>query len=230
MFPALLAYEIGVLVVTPTAIATRNGADAWLRRALDMFGFRGYFLLPLITVALLLAWHHTTHEPWSVPKRVLPVMLVESVLFSLLLVFVAKAFGFLIFATNGEAFDGVYQSAKTLAVPLNQQNQLERIIAFLGAGIYEEVLFRLLLLTFFAWCLRIAGLNKKVQLIGAVVITSALFAGVHYIGIHGDPFEWQTFTFRFTAGALFAGIYIWRGLGIAAGAHTLYDLFVGISW
>ena len=53
--PLVLAYEGGVLMLgrgTP-----RNGADVWLRQALDALGFGAYFLLPALTVVGLLAWH-----------------------------------------------------------------------------------------------------------------------------------------------------------------------------
>ena len=59
--PILLIYEVGVLLLGPQAM--RNGADLWLRHFLDATGFGQYFLLPLLTVFALLAWHHLTHEP-----------------------------------------------------------------------------------------------------------------------------------------------------------------------
>jgi hypothetical protein len=34
--------------------------------------------------------------------------------------------------------------------------------------------------------------------------------------------------FRFLAGALFAVVFVLRGFGIAAGAHALYDIYVGM--
>ena len=58
MTPLLLLYEGGVLVFGSGGI--RNGADAWLRSLLDTLGFSGYFLLPVLTVGILLAWHQST--------------------------------------------------------------------------------------------------------------------------------------------------------------------------
>ena len=107
--------------------------------------------------------------------------------------------------------------------------QMGRIIAFLGAGVYEEVLFRLLLLPLAVWLIHLAGGARRVQIAGAIVATSLLFALAHYVGEYGDPLDWTTFLFRFSAGAFFGGLFVWRGFGIAAGAHALYDIFVGVT-
>ena len=60
VLPLLALYEVGVLVLGPSAV--RNGADVWLRELLDLVGLSSYFLLPVLTLAVLLAWHHTTHQ------------------------------------------------------------------------------------------------------------------------------------------------------------------------
>ncbi len=62
----------------------------------------------------------------------------------------------------------------------------------------------------------------------AVVVTSALFSAAHYAGAHGETFDWFSFCFRFLAGAFFALLFVYRGFGIAAGTHALYDIFVGV--
>ena len=55
MTPLLVLSELGVLALGSHAV--RNGADVWLRQLLDLLGFSQYFLLPLLTVAIPLAWH-----------------------------------------------------------------------------------------------------------------------------------------------------------------------------
>ena len=55
----------------------RNGADAWLRQTLDLLGFNAYFLLPVLTVGILLGWHHVLRQPWHVRRSVLYGMAVE---------------------------------------------------------------------------------------------------------------------------------------------------------
>src|SRR5262245_105553 len=73
--PLLLIYEAGILWLGPQAM--RNGADVWLRQFLDLLGFSQYFLLPVLTVSLLVGWHHVTREPWRVSPKVLYAKLTE---------------------------------------------------------------------------------------------------------------------------------------------------------
>jgi hypothetical protein len=62
-----------------------------------------------------------------------------------------------------------------------------------------------------------------------VLLTSAIFSAAHYVGPHGDLLDAFSFLFRFTAGAFFAVLFVFRGFGIAAGTHALYDIFVSLS-
>ncbi len=63
-------------------------------------------------------------------------------------------------------------------------------------------------------------------MLGAAVVSSLIFSLFHYLGPLGDSFQLSSFVFRFVAGMVLAGIYRWRGFGIAAGTHALYDVFV----
>src|SRR4029453_10663512 len=74
--PFLVLYEGGAALVGSNA--ARNGADLWLRRLLDLAGFSQYFLLPLLTCGLLLAWHHARREPWRIGGRVVGAMWLEA--------------------------------------------------------------------------------------------------------------------------------------------------------
>ena len=81
--PMVMAYEGGVrLLGRGTA---RNGADVWLRTLLDNFGFGQYFLLPVLTIVGLLAWHHIEHDRWRFSPGVLAGMTGESVLWATVL-------------------------------------------------------------------------------------------------------------------------------------------------
>ena len=212
VLPLLVMYEAGVLLLGPAAI--RNGADVWLRQLLDAMGLTGYFVLPLLTVGMLLAWHHTTRHAWHVSAPVLGGMLAESAALGLLLVVLAHLHGKLLAAVSIRA-TGV--------------TVLGQLVAFFGAGIYEEVLFRLLLLPLLWGVLGLLGGRRTVRVVGAIVLSSLMFSAAHYVGVHGDRWEWFTFLFRFSAGSFFAALFVYRGFGIASGVHALYDIFVGIA-
>lgn len=220
--PLLVLYEGGVLGLGSQAM--RNGADVWLRQLLDLLGFTQYFLLPVLTVGILLAWHHTTGQPWRVVPGVLYAMFAECLLLALALLVIARLQGaFLSMILPAQPDWPV--SASLLTAPLEAAGKL---ISFFGAGIYEEVLFRLTLLPLAAWGLKLCGLTSQQSLVGAVLATSLLFSAAHYVGPLGQPLELSTFVFRSVAGGFFAVLFVYRGFGVAAGSHALYDILVGL--
>jgi membrane protease YdiL (CAAX protease family) len=102
-------------------------------------------------------------------------------------------------------------------------------VAFAGAGLYEEALFRLALLPLVACGVRLIGFSRPASLVAAVALTSLMFAAAHHVGPEREALVLSTFTFRASAGAFFAAIFLFRGFGIAAGAHVAYDVFVGLT-
>ncbi len=218
--PLLVIYELGIVLLGPHAL--RNGADTWLRNLLECVGFGQYFLLPLLTCGILLAWHHTRHDRWSLQGGVLPTMFLESMLFALLLFAVAHlqraVFG-PVPAAN------VCSSGGSLSASM-----VSRLIGYCGAGIYEELLFRLMILPAIAGALKLAGLHWRASWLWGIVATSLLFSAAHYqlFTPGGYHFDWYSFSFRFAAGSFFAILFVLRGFGIAAGAHALYDILVEV--
>ena len=105
---------------------------------------------------------------------------------------------------------------------------LDGPVMFLGAGIYEELLFRLILLTATIGALRYCGMKRGLAVVAAVLITSLLFSVAHYVGPYGEAFEMFGFLFRFVAGVFFCVLFVNRGFGIAAGTHAGYDILVGL--
>jgi len=209
VLPLLIGYEGGVLALG--AEATRNGVDVWLRHFLLLLGFGQYFLLPVLTCVVLLAWHHLTQQRWGVSQRVVLTMWLESALLALALLLASPLIAQL--ATGGTA------------APLSISGN--RLIAYLGAGLYEELLFRLMLLPVAIGILRSLGLTLTISNVLGVVACGLIFAGAHYdiFTTFGDPFQWHSFLFRTMAGVFFSVLFLVRGFGVAAGTHALYDVF-----
>lgn len=211
--PILAAYEIGVLSMGAEAL--RNGADVWLRQALLEVGFGAWCLLPVLAVGILLGWHHVTGQRWRVGPTVIPAMVLESFGWAILLTFIASimCWGF--------------QPADTTA-SLNTASA--RIIAFMGAGVYEELLFRMMLLPAMIAAFLAVGMSRWQAAAVGVVISSVIFSAAHYdfVNAYGDSFEWFTFSFRFVAGVFFSCLFLKRGFGVAVGAHAFYDILVGV--
>src|SRR5262249_48152598 len=105
---------------------------------------------------------------------------------------------------------------------------LGQLITFVGAGIYEEMLFRLLLFSAILTGLRKIGVGRLLPVALAALSSALLFSAAHHIGPNGEPLEGYTFLFRTLAGVYFAVVYQLRGFGIAVGGHACYDVIVGI--
>jgi hypothetical protein len=222
--PLVLAYEGGVLLLGRGS--PRNGADVWLRHLLDALGFGQYFLLPLLTVVGLLAWQFLAHDRWRVSMAALPGMAAECTLWAVVLIGIGRLQQSLwpfqpglleweLLQLNGNAWFG-------------WNAVLARLVGYCGAGLYEEVLFRLLMLPIAVWAFERLGCSTLAAGFCALLLSSLLFSGAHYVGPLGDTFTLYSFTFRAVAGLFFALLFLLRGFGIAAGTHFFYDVLVGL--
>ena len=222
--PLVLAYEGGVLLL---GRAPRNGADVWLRHLLDALGFGQYFLLPLLTVVGLLAWQYLAHDRWRVSLAALPGMAAECVLWAVVLVGIGRLQQSFWPIAPAQFFWEFLQLPGDAGI--GWHSVLARFVGYCGAGLYEEVLFRLLMLPIAVWAFGRLGCSPLAAGFWALVLSSLLFSAAHYIGPLGDTFAFYSFTFRTVAGLFFALLFLLRGFGIAAGTHFFYDLLVGLT-
>jgi len=220
--PLLIAYEGGVIALGHDAV--RNGVDVWLRGILDTIGFGHYFLLPVLTVALLLAWHHATRDRWQVSALVLYGMTAECCALACVLI----GAGYLQCSLTASLGQSEVVGTAPLALGLRHYSLVRRLVGFFGAGIYEEVLFRLMLLPASIGLLSLVGIAPRTSRLAAVAVTSVLFSLAHHVGPQGESFEWFNFVFRALAGGFFCGLFVCRGFGIAAGTHAIYDIMAGL--
>lgn len=220
--PLLVTYELGMLVFGRAAV--QNGADAWLRNLLHIIGFGPFFCLPMLTVCALLAWHHLTRQPWRIRMRVLYGMAAESCGLAVCLCLSWPLQKMLFSSMPGPAASPPGDLGRLLSI----DSGLSNAIGFLGAGIYEELLFRLILLSLVVWTLRQLIADARTSLYVGILLTSVLFAAAHYVGTYGEPIDLDTFLFRLLAGVFFSILFVCRGFGIAVGTHAVYDILVGV--
>lgn len=222
VFPILTIYELGILWLG--ADATRNGAEVYLRFLLGSVGLGQYFLLPLLIGAILLGWHHATGQPWKIRGKVMWFMTLESFVLGFLVLLLANAFLLLPFSWT------LSSDANSMSTDAATTNALDQLICYFGAGIYEELLFRLMLLPAGAALIRMCGGSNRVSWATAIIVTSLVFSAVHYqvftFNANADIFSWSTFTFRFLAGVVFSVLFVVRGFGVAVGTHAMYDVLL----
>lgn len=237
VLPLILVYELGVVWLRADPAALRNGADCWLRSWMLHAGLVYPWALPAILVGGLLAWQIAGRHPWQCSVDTLTGMCGESLLFALLLVVCGQALNVL-FREWGLETLSVGAAAGAAPQPL------VRAISFLGAGIYEELMFRLALLPVLFYLLRALLLPRGVSLLLAVVAGSVVFAAAHYVDpsaplaagslsqacrtVLDDSSLWYGFSFRLLAGLLFSVLLLLRGFGITVGCHACYDLLAGV--
>lgn len=214
LLPLLAAYEGGVVWVGGAqADELRNGADTWLRWGLEAFGVHQLYAAPVLLAVVFVAasWWRREDRPNDVPGVCLGMAL-ESVLFGLGLWGVSRFLGPLLDALS---MDVAGPEAPT------------QVVTFVGAGIYEEVLFRLFLYSALRGGLKLMHAPTSLAFVVAALLSATVFAAAHHVGPYGEPFDDFVFLFRAVAGLYFALLYEARGFGVAVGAHACYDVLVG---
>lgn len=217
--PLLLAYEILAFTLSGGRYAgLRNGADVLLKSLfVTLGGHEGLlvFSVLLLGIGLVLVWRDLRLRR-DLRPGVFGLMLFESVGYALVFGLVASALTILLLPNALLAFG--HQPKLSLG---------SQLVISLGAGIYEELLFRVILVSALA-AVATRGFKLKPLPAGifATVIGALIFSAFHYVGAFGDQFTIGSFTFRAIAGAMFSGLYLLRGFGITAWTHALYDVFL----
>ena len=214
--PLLVFYQIGA-AFHPWQ-AGMAGGERWdvvafilMQHFFRFFGATGTFLPLLAVIGILLAWHLARRDPWDFDPPLYLGMAVESVVWGIPFFVIGMAIQQHI-PSPGAATLGT--------LPWETQ-----VVLSVGAGIYEELLFRLIAINVLSLLLVDALALKPPAAVPLIIISSAvLFSAYHYLGT--EHFELGTFAFRAAMGVFLAGIYVYRGFGITVGAHTVYDLIV----
>jgi hypothetical protein len=232
-FPLLVAYETLAFTLSHQAMTgVRNGADVLLKSAFVLLGGRNgliVFGVLLVGTGAVLAWRDRRRSG-PLEGRVFALMALESVLYALL-------FGLVVGTLTGLLLRPFHPSAAATAGRAELRLQVgapglalaTQLMISLGAGIYEELLFRVILVGLLAWAARhLFGWSPGAAGVFATVVGALIFSAFHYIGPYGDRLELASFTFRAIAGVMFSALYLLRGFGITAWTHALYDVFLAV--
>jgi membrane protease YdiL (CAAX protease family) len=214
VLPLFVAYQLGILATG----GLRNGVDFVSKTLFLLFNnsMLGYLVFNAAILLLFGGVLAYQHKKGALHPRIFPWMLLESAVYALLLG------STVIFLINAIGLGGLLQIAAAAGEP--SLNLVEKLVMSAGAGLYEEVVFRLFLMGgLFLLAHKVIGLPRMLGAILAVLASSVIFSAVHHIS---EPFTMSAFTFRIFAGLLFAIIFQVRGLAVAAYTHFLYDVYV----
>ncbi|MHC4757430.1 MAG: CPBP family glutamic-type intramembrane protease [Planctomycetota bacterium] len=253
LLPFIAFYELGTILINTDVLnetQTRVVAFVWLQTFLEYIGFGGKFAWiapPLAVVIILISLQVSSGKKWWFgPKDLLP-MGIECVLLAVPLIIFSLLFNTSMadnfYNPDSGAINGHYQRAFYCAAeepagsPAGEEAGgesrgkmiLANIVTGIGAGIYEELVFRLLLICGLMIVFQdLAGLKTKHSIILSVVISSALFSAHHHIdfltGETSSVFSTAAFVFRTFAGIYFAVLFAVRGFGITSGTHAFYNI------
>ena len=213
--PLFFIYEVGILFLSKDDIlVVRNGADFLMRSILESFGIFGLYGLGaifLIGFIITYIYFFNDNSNKSIRADYLFIMIFESVCWALILYFLLSKFMLALLNPIG----------KTIA---------QQVTLAVGAGIYEEFLFRVMLISGLTGIIGVVFLwNEKTRKAAALIIAAGIFSAFHFMGDYGDYFSMELFLLRFFAGIVLGILYISRGFGITAYAHSIYDLIVLIQ-
>ena len=215
VLPLLLAYEIAMLLLDAPA---RNGAELAVSRFVSRLSPQSVVLLRrgltllLMALALVLIQRH--------PPRVARAryVLIEAALLALAL---GPAVGWLVGGIGLSAPTPLGEAAAPAWLPF---------LLSVGAGLWEELVFRLALLGGLTLLLtRALGAAPLVAVAVSVLVSALAFAIYHHLGHAGEPLTASRFLFRSIAGTILGLLFAFRGLAVVVYMHVFYDLLCDLK-
>ena len=223
--PLLLLYEAGAAwLARQGGPPLRNGADVLLRALLSSTGVQSTLAFTAVLAAGAIVAIAAERRKKKVPLRAATFagMLAESTLY-------AAVFGVVVGTATQWVVDGV-ETRLAAGEPMAGVTSTEQgIVLSLGAGIYEELVFRVLVAGGLYAAFRASGLARGTAGTFAALLAALVFSAFHYVGPYAYPLELSSFAFRFLAGLALSALFLARGFGIAAWTHALYDVFLVIA-
>jgi len=243
-------------------VAVRGGVVAfvWVQNFLSYIGLSvrlAWLCTPLVVVVILFTMQTVSRQKWKVFAFDFLPMTIECVLLAIPLLVLAlllnrppasqqsachtdsphitqnHAITVPASSTPSTAVESRTQSPATTAYPVN--HLAVDIITGIGAGIYEELIFRLVLISLMMLFFKtIIGLPRSTSILTSVILSALLFSLHHHVVfINGhittaEAFTLSRFVFRSVAGVYFAALFAARGFGVTAATHAFYDIMAAI--
>ena len=210
--PLLVIYEILIVLSQSRYWGIRNAADVWIRTFLMAFDLQAqHITFVLIGISLaLIPIAKSRARGIKLKANYFALMFAECLAFSMVLGVVLQSILRLGGLSSGGPGSGLMQN---LALSV-------------GAGLFEEIIFRVILLNLLFLLLSPLLKKKVVAAVVSVLLASFLFSLSHYVGTMADTWQLYSFMFRWAAGLLFTVLYFVRGFAITAYTHALYDIWV----
>ena len=210
--PLLIGYEILVTISQTPYWGVRNAADVWIRTFMMAFDLKPQHLTFVMIAILfgLIPFAKMKSQGIQLKTSYFAIILGEAFIYSLLLGIILR----IILGIGGLSAGGLGTSP------------LQNLALSLGAGLFEEVFFRVFLLNLLFFLFKPVFRDTVVTAVIAILTASFLFSLSHYIGNMADTWQLYSFMFRWIAGVLFTALYFVRGFAVTAYTHAFYDIWV----
>lgn len=222
--PLIVLYEFGAarFLSDPSSGVTETiGAHSILLGLFRDLGPFGRYIPTALMVLVLLMWHAFRRDSWRIRPAVLGGMFAEAILWTLPL----WVFSLLVpLHPNGV---GGATAAAGIGRSLLELSWQARATLSAGAGLYEELLFRVLIIT--AAHFIVVDVLRQSNGVGFVIggiVSAVSFALYHNIAMPSGGVHLGLMVFYTVAGIYFSVLFVTRGFGIAAMTHALYDIVV----
>ena len=248
LLPLIVAYEVGsILYLTNPAagVVETIAARSILSDVFETFGALSFHLPAVLLIVILLIWHTLERDPWKVRPKFILGMTLESVLWTLPLLVLGllllgkhleptivldEATSVANLATNQVGHQignlAAYQGPGGPAGDIASMPWQHRLTLSIGAGLYEELLFRLILILALHFVFAdVMRLSKPISN-GLAAILSAIAFAMYHANAGASPLPRDLFVFYAVAGLYFAILFINRGFGVVVATHALYDIVV----
>lgn len=254
LLPFIVFYEFGVLFIKTDVLnqsAVLVDTFVWMQKALMHIGFKGkmaWVAPPLVILIILSALQLTSRKSWGIWPHDLWIMAIECILLAVPLIVFSLflnasgnkypdqqstdyRYEIVDTSSSADSVNSIALCQSGIGNPSGSNSLFASIVTGIGAGIYEELVFRLILICVLMMLFQdILRFDHTTSIIMAVLISAALFSAHHHIDFlsgqinSSDPFNLVKFIFRTIAGVYFAILFAVRGFGVTAGTHACYDI------
>jgi len=255
----IVFYELGTIFISPETLSEslsrtqiRVISFVWIQNILDLAGMSERMIWiapPFVVIIILAALQITSRASWSVRFRDFIWMTFECILFAVPLIVLSLALNCSAAASPDGASAGFEFTVCSQVQETGPGNELTQpaevvepprplmvdIVTGIGAGIYEELVFRLILICLLMLLFQnFLEFSRTWSIVFSILISAVLFSAHHHIffvngrfGL-GEAFSFARFAFRTLAGIYFAALFALRGFAIAAGTHAFYDIIAAL--
>lgn len=214
--PLFLIYEGLIIISQPNADnLVRISVDVWMKTIFTSLGVNAvsFSLLLMLLIGIFIIYRERERLR-ELNFRYFPVLIIECTIYAIVVALISSTLTSLLL--NIASSD-----------PVSGLSYMQKLALSLGAGLYEELFFRVILVSLFIFVFNKLFNNKQwASVTAAVVLSALLFSAVHYTGSMGDFFTLNSFFYRFLFGLILNGLYVARGFGVAAWTHAIYDVLV----